>query len=70
MKSSSKPSRVQMEESTVPVSPEIVAGALPHGAEGSEGNVPQGGSRKEAGRILFGLAVIGAGLLAANRARE
>jgi hypothetical protein len=70
MKPRSKPSSVQMEESKAPVSPEVVAGALPHSAEASERNEPQGGSRKEAGRILFGLAVLGAGLLAANRARD
>jgi hypothetical protein len=70
MKPKSKPSRVQMEESKSPVSPESVADAIPLGAEGSERNVSQGESRKEAGRILFGLAVLGAGLLAANRARE
>jgi hypothetical protein len=70
MKSRSKRSSVQLEESKAPVSPEIVAGARLPGAEKSERNVPQGGSRKEAGRILFGLAVLGAGLLAANRARE
>ena len=54
-----KPSTEQMEASKAPVSP-----------EGSERNVQQGGSRKEAGRILFGLAVLGAGLLASNRVRE
>jgi hypothetical protein len=70
MNSRPKPSSEQMEENHAPVSPEIVAGALPHGAEGSERNAQQDGSRKEAGRILFGLAVLGAGLLAANRGRE
>jgi hypothetical protein len=54
-----KPSSEQMEASKAPVSP----------AE-SDRNVQQDGSRKEAGRILFGLAVLGAGLLASNRLRE
>ncbi|HUQ15966.1 MAG TPA: hypothetical protein VM094_07905 [Gemmatimonadales bacterium] len=69
MKPRPKPSSEQVEASEAPVSPEIVAGAPPHGAEGSERNVPPGGG-KEAGRILFGLAVLGVGLLAANRGRE
>jgi hypothetical protein len=70
MKSKSKPSSVPMEESKAPVSPEIAAGAPLHGAEESERKAQQDGSRKEAGRILFGLAVLGAGLLAPNRSRE
>jgi hypothetical protein len=70
MKRRPKPSSEQMEESKAPVSPEIAAGARLHGAEGSERNAQQAGSRKEAGRILFGLAVLGAGLLAPNRVRE
>jgi len=59
----------QVEASKVPASPEAVAGAVPQGAEGSEPNVPPRGGG-EAGRILFGLAVLGVGLLAANRGRQ
>jgi len=70
MNSRPKPSSEQMEESKAPVSPEIAAGPVLDGAAASERNAPQDGSRKEAGRILFGLAVLGAGLLAANRGRE
>jgi hypothetical protein len=69
MKSKSKPSSVPMEESKAPVSPEIAAGAIPHGAEGSERSVLPSGSGK-AGKSLFGLAVLGAALLAANRSRQ
>jgi hypothetical protein len=70
MKPRPKPSSEQIEESKAPVSPEIAAGAPLHGDEESERKAQQDGSRKEAGRILFGLAVLGAGLLAPNRGRE
>jgi hypothetical protein len=70
MKRRPKPSSDQMEESKAPASPEIVGGAVLDGAAESKRNTRQDGSRKEAGRILFGLAVIGARLLAPNRGRE
>jgi hypothetical protein len=70
MKPRPKRSNKQLEESKAPVSPEIAAGAVRYGTPGSERNTQQDGSRKEAGRILFGLAVLGAGLLAPNRVRE
>jgi len=62
MKPGPKPSSERMEASTAPASPEV--------AEVPEPNVLPGGRGKEAGRILFGLAVLGVGLLGANRGRE
>jgi hypothetical protein len=70
MKPRPKHSSKQIRESIPAVSPEIGAGAVLHGSTGAERNPQQDGSRKEAGRILFGLAVLGAGLLASNRLRE
>jgi hypothetical protein len=70
MKPRRKHSSKQMKESIAAVSPETGAGAVLHGSEGAEREVQQDGSRKEAGRILFGLAVLGAGLLAPNRLRQ
>jgi hypothetical protein len=62
MKPGSKPSTERMEADGAPTSPEV--------AEVPEGNAPPGGRGKEAGRILFGLAVLGVGLLGANRGRH
>jgi hypothetical protein len=70
MKPRPKPSSKQAKENIPAVSPETGAGAVLHGGAGAERNAQQDRSRKEAGRILFGLAVLGAGLLAPNRVRE
>jgi hypothetical protein len=70
MKPRPKHSSKQTKESIAAVSPEIGAGAVLHGSAGAERSAQQNGSRKEAGRILFGLAVLGAALLAPNRLRE
>jgi hypothetical protein len=52
----------QIEASEAPASPQL--------AELPQPNVLPDGRRKEGGRILFGLAVLGAGLLGANPGRE